>query len=490
MAEAISSCMFSCPICRNFLKCPVTIVCGHSYCMGCINQAWDEEDQKAIYSCPECRQTFTSRPILSRNVMLAEVLEKLYHSGIQETPHPSTELGNTTCFECTGRKRNAFVSCLLCRISFCESHYAVHEIQHSGHHGEQQRQLHTYISNRITEKEKDLQTLGKAVKYMKGSAHAMIEYNKRIFTELIRSIEKIPSKLTQQIMDKERTELDQAEGLVKQLAEEIADLRRRAAELEQPSETGDDVYASQVTLSGSKNSQSSTYKPNISFGDVLNMVSEMKQKILDLCNAEVEKIAAKITDTPIITLEPRTRKEFLKCFCHLTLDPNTVHCSLLLSKENSEVEHTSLTLPYPDHPDRFDYVYQVLCKEAISGQCYWEVQWSGRNGAIVAVSYKGINRKGSGYVSLFGYNEQSWRLRCTPLICSFKHNNKEIQFPPIPSSSRIGVYVDHTAGTLSFYQVSEPMILIHRVKTTFTEPLYIGFGVHIGSFVNIYNPLV
>ncbi|XP_062412281.1 tripartite motif-containing protein 16-like protein [Sardina pilchardus] len=490
MAEAISSRMFSCPICLSFLKCPVTVVCGHTYCKGCINQAWDKEDQKAIYSCPECRQTFTSRPIISKNVMLANVLEKLNHCGIQETPTPSTELGDK-CFECTDRERNAFVSCIVCRVSLCESHYAVHETQHSGHHGIQQRlSLHAYISNRITEKDKDLQTLVKAVRYMKGSAQAMIEYNKRIFTELIRSIEKIPSELTQQIRDKEQSELEQAEGLVQQLREEIADLRRRAAELEELSEADVDIYASQIRLSEYVNSQSSTYKPNIAFGDVLNMVSEMKQKILNLCNAEMAKIAEKITDTQMtLTLEP-TRKEFLKYFCHFTLDPNTANYSLLLSKQNSEVEHTSLTRSYPDHPDRFDYVYQVLCKEAISGQCYWEAQWSGQNGAIVAVSYKGINRKSSGYVSLFGYNEQSWRLRCTPLICSFKHNNREIQFPPIPSSSRVGVYVDHTAGTLSFYRVSDPMILIHSVKTSFTEPLYVGFGVHAGSFVNIYNPLV
>lgn len=154
------------------------------------------------------------------------------------------------------------------------------------------------------------------------------------------------------------------------------------------------------------------------------------------------------------------------------------------------MENINFTLPYPDHPDRFDFVFQVLCKESVSGQSYWEAQWNGLKGVTVAICYKSINRKGNGYKSLFGYNDQSWRLRCTPFICSFKHSNREVQFPPLPSSSRVGVYVDYKAGTLSFYGVSDTMTLIHRVQTTFTEPLCPGFGIHPGSSVSICNSVL
>ncbi|KAK3522789.1 hypothetical protein QTP86_034651 [Hemibagrus guttatus] len=174
-------------------------------------------------------------------------------------------------------------------------------------------------------------------------------------------------------------------------------------------------------------------------------------------------------------------------FCYLTLDPNTTHRTLILSEKNRVVRVSGREQKYSDHPERFDYWSQVLCKESVCGRCYWEVEWSGDVGVYISVSYKDISRKGRGDECGFGLNNQSWSLWCSSSSLSFHHNNIKTDLR-VPSPSRIGVYVDHSAGTLSFYSVSDTMKLLHRVHTTFTQPLYAGFWVGYGSYVRLCGP--
>ncbi|KAF4086453.1 hypothetical protein AMELA_G00106650, partial [Ameiurus melas] len=171
--------------------------------------------------------------------------------------------------------------------------------------------------------------------------------------------------------------------------------------------------------------------------------------------------------------EPESREDFLQYFCDLTLNPNTVNHHFILSEKNRAVKYRGRKQRYSDHPERFGSLYQVLCKESVCGRCYWEVEWSG-GGVSISVSYKEIRRKGRGVECWFGYNSQSWSLWCSSSSVSFWHNDIETDLRG-PASSRIGVYVDHSAGTLSFYSVSDTMKLLHRVHTTFTQPLYAGF---------------
>ncbi|GAA6101829.1 E3 ubiquitin/ISG15 ligase TRIM25-like [Tachysurus ichikawai] len=159
-------------------------------------------------------------------------------------------------------------------------------------------------------------------------------------------------------------------------------------------------------------------------------------------------------------------------FCSLTFDPNTV----LLSEKNRVVKRNEKDQSISNHPDRFESNAQVLSKESVCGRCYWEVELRTEDKVFVAVSYKEINRKGWGNDCLFGRNNQSWSLRCSSPSLSFWHNNLETVLD-VPSCTKIGVYVDHSAGTLSFYSVSDTMKLLHRVHTTFTQPLYAGFWI-------------
>uniref|UniRef100_A0A8C2E7L7 B30.2/SPRY domain-containing protein n=1 Tax=Cyprinus carpio TaxID=7962 RepID=A0A8C2E7L7_CYPCA len=197
--------------------------------------------------------------------------------------------------------------------------------------------------------------------------------------------------------------------------------------------------------------------------------------------ADFKKISDRVTFTNIV---PRTRNDFLQDSHQLTLNLNTVNNYLRLSERNRVITNTDTDQSYPDHPDRFDYYYQVLCRESVCGRCYWEIDWSGF-GVCISVSYKSISRKGYGNKCLFGYNDQCWSLYSSPSSYLFMHNKIETYLSVKSISSRIGLFVDHGAGTLSFYSVSDTLSLIHTVQNTFTQPLYPGFYVAYGSSVKL-----
>ncbi|KAM9345478.1 NLR family CARD domain-containing protein 3-like [Symphorus nematophorus] len=184
------------------------------------------------------------------------------------------------------------------------------------------------------------------------------------------------------------------------------------------------------------------------------------------------------------------RPALRKYSCELTLDTNTVHRKIKLSNKNRKVTHVDEERPYPDHPDRFDFFPQLLCRDGLTGRCYWEVEWSGE--VYISVAYRGIQRKGNSDDCVFGRNDQSWSLTCSNGRYYVWHNNQGTSittFSFSSSSDRAAVYVDCPAGTLSFYRVSsDTLIHLHTFNTTFTEPLYPGFrfwSVKSGSSVTL-----
>ncbi|XP_051725242.1 NACHT, LRR and PYD domains-containing protein 3-like isoform X2 [Ctenopharyngodon idella] len=173
--------------------------------------------------------------------------------------------------------------------------------------------------------------------------------------------------------------------------------------------------------------------------------------------------------------------------CDLTLDLNTADMHLTLSERNRKVTHGTEKQPYPDHPERFYEFHQVLCRESLTGCCYWEAEWSGMWGVHISLTYKGISRKGELKDCKFGHNEKSWSLSCCSNRFTVRHNNKITVVSAPCRSNRIGVYLNWSAGTLSFYSISDTHALthLHTFKSTFTEPLYAGFTVYSGSSVSL-----
>uniref|UniRef100_A0A3Q3JXB8 B30.2/SPRY domain-containing protein n=1 Tax=Monopterus albus TaxID=43700 RepID=A0A3Q3JXB8_MONAL len=174
-----------------------------------------------------------------------------------------------------------------------------------------------------------------------------------------------------------------------------------------------------------------------------------------------------------------------KYFCELELDTNTVNRNLQLSDNNRKVTWVKEDQLYPDHPDRFDYWPQLLCRTGLTGRSYWEVELGGV--VSISVSYRGIRRRGDSDDYLFGWNDQSWSLFCSDGGYSVCHNNRGTTIPSSSGgSNRVAVYVDCPAGTLSFYRVfSNTLIHLHTFNTTFTELLYPGFWIRPGSSVSL-----
>ncbi|XP_034558120.1 tripartite motif-containing protein 16-like [Notolabrus celidotus] len=526
----------SCSICLDLLKDPVTTSCGHSYCKRCIESHWDTQDEKTDFSCPQCRQTFTPRPVLRKNTILAVLVEELKKTGLQAAPADHCYAGpeDVACDVCTGRKRKACNSCLVCLVSYCEKHLQPHfevpplkkhklvepskklqenvcsrhdEVmkifcrtdqqsicylclmdEHKGHdtvsaaaeRTERQRELEgsrLNIQQRIQDRAKDVKLLQQEVEAINGSADKAVEHSEEMFTELIRLMEKRRSDVKQRVRSQQETEVSRVKELQEKLEQEITELKRRDAELQKLAHTEDhnqflQDYPSLSALSGSTHSSSIKTRPLKYFEDMTAAVSGVRDKLHDALREGWTYVCV-LQLKPRPEPEPNTRADLLKYACDITLDPNTAHHHVLLSKRNKKATLMIKKQSHSSHPDRFMDYWQVLSNESLTGRCYWEVKWKG--GVYVALSYKNISRAESSVECVFGHSDKSWALDCDNKSYNFWHCQVSAALPG-PRSSRVGVYVDHGAGIVSLYSITGTMTRLYRYQTTFTQPLYAGIG--------------
>uniref|UniRef100_A0A8C4XCR5 Tripartite motif-containing protein 16-like n=1 Tax=Erpetoichthys calabaricus TaxID=27687 RepID=A0A8C4XCR5_ERPCA len=527
---------FKCLLCQGILTDPVTIPCGHNFCLKCLTNYWDQSQE---CSCPQCRENFTTRPSLRRNNLLNEIIKKLKKTTISPPPQNYAGHGDVECDFCTGNKFRAVKSCLTCMASYCQTHLQPHYegdalkhhklvdpdrnlkeklcekhqkslemfcktdqmcicimcgmTEHNGHkmvelekeREEKQKHLGATLSDikrRLEEREKTLKEMRRAMDEMKMSVEREVEENEKSFTALIRCIEEAHRKLTERIREQEKTEMEKAERVMEQLEKEIKELKRREAEVKELSETKDHLhflqtFSSRCVLPADGDSLSFTVTADFSSEDLRKELSGLTKTLQKISQWVIMTRTPSAHEAPVFALqppEPQSRDDFLKYFCPLTLDINTANRDLRLSDGNKKVTCERTKTEYPDHPDRFDRCAQVLCREALTGtHCYWEVECSGVF-MVIGVAYKGMSRKGWSRECGLGNNDKSWSLQCFHSKYSVWHINKETVISA-PYSPRIGVYLDWPAGSLSFYSVSHTMTLLHRFNTSFTEPLYPGF---------------
>ncbi|XP_069576314.1 E3 ubiquitin/ISG15 ligase TRIM25-like [Brachyistius frenatus] len=485
---------FFCLLCEDLLGDPTTLPCGHSFCLICVQQRWDGDEQKSV--CPQCRKTFVPRPVLVRNAILADLVEELKKTGLPaSTRPPYAGPGDVTCDLCTGRKLKASKSCLQCLASYCRLHLLPHYeapplrdhklVEASANLQENVWSCRQKVQQRIRDRERDVKLLQQEAEAIDTAAERAVNDSRAALSRLQRLLEARSGEVQQHIRTQQQTEGRRARQLLQRLQTEVDELRGKDGELEQLSCSEDHAhfllcYPSVSRLCESSESPAANVRPLRYFEEVTAAVSDLAGKLQDVLSRETNRISAAEVDVLLTPAEPKTRAEFLKYSRPITLDPNTVNRKLQLSEGNRKVSWGKKVQSYPDHPDRFADRPQVLSAEGLTGRSYWEVRWS--ESLSVAVAYKDISRTGS--KSGFGHNNKSWALYC--LNDEFIHNS--ISTPlTVPHSPRVGVYLNHRAGILSFYSVNDTMTLLHRVHAAFSQPLHVGLFVGLQSSAELLH---
>ncbi|XP_042268234.1 E3 ubiquitin-protein ligase TRIM47-like [Thunnus maccoyii] len=538
--------LFDCPICLQLLEDPVTTACGHSFCVKCINTFWHTNNRRGTYSCPQCRQAFRPRPVLKKNTLLVVLLEEHKKTTSAAAGDTFASPGDVQCDACSGRKRKASMHCLVCLASYCKTHLQPHfevpplkkhrliqaskgikesicdrhgkllEIycctdqqcicllcltnDHKGHdtvaYEAMQRQLERSkqeTADRVVDSEKKMAELRRAADDTRNAAFKVCNDFERLCEErirlYIRSVERKCSEMRERVGETEKSGVDWTSSCLGQLRRHVSELKGREDKLNQLSLTEDPAkFLEGFQALGDLPVFTDSHESH----DMLsNFVTAQKNKLKDMCDQMKNELFSHCEEN-LVSNEPRhradtpSRRYLLSSYSKVEVDPNTVAACLCLSDGNREISWSGNDQAHPDHTDRFTYYHQALGKVGLTGRHYWEVEWD--VGLVeVAVAYKNIQRKGSGKDCSFGHNNHSWKLVCFPSGCTFWHNNLHIGQIPPARSRKVGVHLDYKEGILCFYSISGlgDLTLLHKIKSTFTKPLYPGFCVDLGSTLKI-----
>lgn len=460
--------------------------------------------------------------------------------------------GDVACDVCTGRKRKALQSCLDCQSSYCELHLWPHQDiallkkhqlvdlskrqlqktchrhedeeldmfcrtdqqgichlcsadEHSGHNVvsaaeervERQKELEgsrVCIQKGVREREELLEVLLPEMDAIRQSADKAVEEGEDVFSQLITLLEARREDLRRDVRRRQEEEVSRIKELCEKLQQDAVVLKRRDGVLRWISDTADhkqflDHFASLPPLGKRADSPGVRLRSAAHFSAVTEVLSALQEKTEKALEEKCMELKWTVMDADMLLSEPqpKTRADFLKYSYYITLDEDTSSRHLAITDEGRKAERVHQKYYQWNSAERFTRSCQVLSKQAMTGRCYWEVHWEMKYSPIyIAVAYGDIKR--DGYDSRFGSNDKSWALYCCDgWQVSFHHNGMKTQLPGFPSS-KIGVYLDHRAGLLSFYNVSERMTRLYRAQTTFTQPLYAGINVGSSNIVTLKTP--
>ncbi|KAM9857309.1 E3 ubiquitin-protein ligase TRIM11-like [Aulostomus maculatus] len=488
-----------CAICLDVFTDPVTTSCGHNFCKSCITAHWNTDDQYQ-YQCPMCKEMFPTRPDLKVNTLLCEMVAQFRGSSPQVYKPVDIQ-----CDVCPGTKLKAVKSCLVCLVSFCEIHLEPHlrvsvlkkhhlvdpvenlegrmcrdhnkplELfcrsdqifvclycsfsDHKTHDvvpmKEESEGKKADLEQMIQDRCLRIQQIQHSVDLGEEYADREIEEGVKVFTALKESVEKGLNELIGTIEEKRKIAKNQAEDLIRELQEEISVLMARRSEMEQLSRTEDHLYLLQSSLKAAPSTKDWTdvsVRPMSYEGKVVKTVAQL----LETLNEDMRKL---------IEAELKRLQQYE---VDVTVDPDTAHPQLIISHDRKQVHHGDVKKILPDKPQRLSYV-GVLGKPSFSsGKLYFEVQVRGKTDWTLGVAKESINRKKflttspeHGFWTICVRNGNEYKAQAVPPVglC--------LKSPP----QRVGVFVDHDEGLVSFYDVDASVLIYSFTGCNFSDTL-------------------
>ncbi|CAL8237284.1 unnamed protein product [Boreogadus saida] len=502
---------FSCPICLDVFSSPVTTPCGHNFCRTCITKFWDEQVR---YKCPVCNKIFNTRPELQVNILLSELASQ-FRTFLRVKEQLCVETGEVPCDVCTGTKLKAVKSCLVCLISYCQTHLEPHqrvavlkkhrlvepmdrlenrmckkhdrllelfcqteqvcvcqsctETDHKSHpvvplkqeyevKTAQLGKIEAEVQQMIQERKIKIKEIKDKVENSKKDADREIADGVQVLTALMRHIEKCQDELYQTVREKNKSTEKQAEGLIKEIENEIKDLTKRSSGVKQLSHTEDHLHFLQTFRSlkdppPTRDWTTVEVRPPSYVGTLKRSLDQLEETL----NTEMKK------------LRDAELKRVQKYEVDVTLDPDTAHPKLTLSEDGKQVHDGDVVKALPDNPKRFtDHKYVLTRQSFSSRRFYFEVQVKDKTAWYVGVARESIDRKcqtmwtpETGYWIIFYYKDG--------LVFT---GNPSVRLPLRAEIQKVGVFVDYDEGLVSFYDVEARVHIYSATGCTFSEPLY------------------
>ncbi|XP_039595552.1 tripartite motif-containing protein 65-like [Polypterus senegalus] len=483
-----------CAICLELFRNAVTIPCGHNFCQECIERHWQGEEKKK-YECPKCRKEFDEKPILNRNGELSEMAEMIL-AGDAGVPSSPTGLPSQSTRLCERHhkeldlycKTHRICICSICSIQQCEAHKKM-TVEEAKKIMEQKLMKQSKeVDHQKQRTEQKITELQSNMDKRRNLTEQKTKWILDKFNHLLQSLEK-SRQSTEKLIEGEGQRLSAQEQMQLQQLEEYAEaMRAYHVKTNALFQTQDDVHFIQEAQS--------IEQPQMERSDVpfemdmkLDEVTNLLSRILGLTGAlekttmseesQETKDGAEGPPSSHTTRTSAAEAEVFRPYYHpLSFDPRTAHKYICISHNDQKAEHKLITPSskggLPEEPERFEYCWQVLCKEQLEdGRHYWEADFS-NPWIYIGVAYKSIERKATMEMKL-GMDAVSWCLEVEDDRYSAWHNGEQNKISHREKFKRIGIFLNYHDGSLAFYGDGRRDKHLHTFHHAFTEPLYPAF---------------